>query len=430
MKRVNTIIRCLRQRLRSDQSGFTLPELLIAIVISGIIVGALASAFGVSARAMTASHQRLDESHDAQQASAYFVADAANASYFSATTVPSPAMASCPAFGASTVAVFEWTEAGIRKDALYGTAGTPMQLLRRYCESGVQQYEVSLVKNVGSPAPAVTCPTAPCSATSNYLELGVHEKSNNYDYTLRADPRTTAPGPAGPMNGIAVYVGGTLTLGGTNTNINVPIGSVVVGGVSFCNSGSSLTAADGFYGNSPACTGQVSGTLPADPLAGAVPQTDPGSDSTTAPPNNNYTPPVANDCGSMMPTYLPGRYPNNNKMANGCLAAGKYYFTSGATFSNLKAADAGVQIFIAGGDIDLSGATTLKPMTSDDSHIALWAETGNIKTNDGMTINGYIYAPAGQLWVASDSGALTTGGVDVTRLRFSGNSSGLIILGI
>jgi prepilin-type N-terminal cleavage/methylation domain-containing protein len=429
MKHVHRIIRCIQRRLSQDQSGFTLPELLMAIVISGIIVGALASGFGVSVRAMTASHQRLDESHDAQQASAYFVSDAANATYFSATTVPSPAIPSCPAFGASTVAVFEWTEAGIRKDALYGTAGTPVQLLRRYCENGVQLYEVSLVKNVGSPAPTITCPATPCTATSNYLELGVHETSTTYDYTLRADPRTTPPGPAGPMNGIAVYVGGNLTLAGTNTDINVPVGAVVVGGSSSCNAASSLTAADGFYGTLPGCTGQDPGTLPADPLAGVVAQMDPGIDSTTAPPNNSYTPPSANDCGPMMPTYRPGRYPNNNQMQDGCLASGKYYFSSGAKFSNLKAADAGVQIFVASGDIDLSGATSLKPMASDDSRITVWTKTGNIKTNDGMSISGYVYAPAGELWVSSNSGALSAGGVDVAQLRFSGNSSGLIILG-
>ena len=155
MNLVNRTVRCLQRRLSQDQSGFTLPELLIAIVISGIIVGALASGFGVGVKAMTTSQQRLAESHDAQQASAYFVSDAANATYFHATAVPLPAMASCPGFGATNVAVFEWSEAGTRKDALYGTTGTPAQLVRRYCEGGVQKYEVSLVKKIGSPAPAV-----------------------------------------------------------------------------------------------------------------------------------------------------------------------------------------------------------------------------------------------------------------------------------
>jgi prepilin-type N-terminal cleavage/methylation domain-containing protein len=426
MKLVNRIVRSIERRLSQDQSGFTLPELLMAIVISGIIVGALASGFGVSVKAMTTSQQRLAESHDAQQASAYFVSDAANASYFSPATVPTPAIPSCPTFGAGTVAVFEWTEAAVRKDAFYGTTGTPAQLLRRYCENGVQQSDVSLVKNVGSPAPTITCPTAACTATSAYLELNVHEKSTNYNYTLRADPRTT---PFGPMTGIAVYVGGTLTLGGTGTDIDVPVGAVMVGGSSSCNAGSSLTAADGFYGPSPGCTGQQSGTLPPNPFAGAVPPPDPGTNATTAPPNNNYTPPNGNDCGSTMPTYRPGRYPNDSKVENGCLAAGLYYFSAGALLNTLRAASGGVQIFVATGDLDLSGATMLEPMTSDSAHVTVWVNAGDVKTNDGMTIKGYVYSPTGELWVSSNSGALTTGGVNVAQLRFSGNSSGLIIFG-
>ena len=69
MKLVNRTVRCLQRRLGQDQSGFTLPELLIAIVISGIIVGALASGFGVGVKAMHVGDavsvfwMRMDQAH-------------------------------------------------------------------------------------------------------------------------------------------------------------------------------------------------------------------------------------------------------------------------------------------------------------------------------------------------------------------------------
>src|SRR5207245_2594220 len=135
MKLLNRIVRRLQKRLSQDQSGFTLPELLMTVVISGIIVGALASSFLVSATAVTTSKQRPNEPPAAQQASAYFLSDAANASYFSASTPPA-VMAGCPDFGAgNNVALFRWTEGSgagsVTKDVFYGTSGSPAELVRR-----------------------------------------------------------------------------------------------------------------------------------------------------------------------------------------------------------------------------------------------------------------------------------------------------------
>lgn len=454
MKLTKELVRKIRGRLTQNESGFTLPELLMTVVISSIIVGALASGFLVSTHAATASKQRLDRSHDAQQASTYFLSDAQNADYFSATTVKAPAMGSCPDFGASNVAVFEWTDAGIRKNALYGTTGSPAALVRRYCEAGVKQNDVSLVKNVGSPAPVVTCPTTPCSTTPAYLELTVNETTTTYEasaytYEVRADPRPT---PAGsPMSGIAIYVGtGGLTGGGSKTEIQATGGSVTVGGTSNCNGENGNTtgtpnqtveAPEGFYGmGGGSCNGLAGGTLPADPLLGLATPTEP-ADSTTVPDKKNgYKPPNAMDCGSSMPTFQPGRYPKDDELKGGCLASGTYFFKAGAVLNNLVSASGGVHIYIQSGDGDLSNLT-LSPLTSGPQagvtiftarSTAPCAASGTcqqLKTNDGVTINGVLYEPASELIVQSNSGSLRAGAINVAKLSFGGNSDGLIILG-
>jgi prepilin-type N-terminal cleavage/methylation domain-containing protein len=432
MKSVHRVL----QRLAQDESGFTLPELLVTIVISSLIVGALVSAFIVSAEATTASKKRLDESHDAQQVSAYFVADAANASYFSPTAVPTPAMASCADFGAGNVAIFEWTEGTTRKDAIYGTDGTPAQLFRRYCENGVKQSDVSLVKNIGSTAPVITCqPSAPCSAKSDLLELTVQERST-YAYTLRADPRTTAWGPTGPMGGIAIYIGGLMTTGGSKTTIQADQGVITVGGTATCNGdsdGNAVMAPDGFYGASGGSCNESPGTPPPDPLV-SVPAPSKPATSTTAPTKNNgYVPPSSTACGSSKPTYQPGTYPEDWALENGCLASGTYFFKTGAALDNVSSAPGGVHIYIESGDSKLSNVT-LSPLTAgDQALITIFAgrsNTGTIRTNDNVTVNGVIYAPVGELLVQSSSGSLRAGAINAAKLSFGGNSDGVILLGI
>src|SRR5437879_1954159 len=70
----------LRARAFSDgrgqgQHGFTLAEVMVSIAILGLIVGALAAAFGTTARSSIGVSQRFSESHDAQIASAYLATD-------------------------------------------------------------------------------------------------------------------------------------------------------------------------------------------------------------------------------------------------------------------------------------------------------------------------------------------------------------------
>jgi hypothetical protein len=414
--------------------------MLVVVVISGIIVAALASSFVVSTRATTSSKDRIDRSRDAQQTSTYFLTDAQNASYFSKDTAPA-GLTTCSTFGTGNVGIFEWYEGVVRKNAIYGTTGTPSQLVRRYCENGAMGYDVTLVRNVGTPTPQVTCPTASCSANSLYLEMAVSETSATYEgaysYTVRADPRPTAAG-SDAMAAVAIYVGsGGITTGGSKTTITVDEGTVTVDGESKCNgdndpSSPAFVVNDGFYPETNTnCLNAGTGTAPSDPLVNVPAPAVPAASATEPTKNNGYTPPNATDCGTSQPTFQPGLYSKDWALENGCLASGTYYFTSGAVLSNVKSAAGGVHIYIADGGGDFSNVTLSPLTTGDQAGITVFqarGATSALKTNDNVTVDGVIYEPDGVLWVQSSSGSLRAGRINVKELRFGGNSDGLIII--
>jgi prepilin-type N-terminal cleavage/methylation domain-containing protein len=77
--------------LRQDERGFTLVELLVAIVILGIIAVPLGNVIISYLRNTDATTARLSESHDAQVSAAYFSADVASLGVRSTTYSSDPA---------------------------------------------------------------------------------------------------------------------------------------------------------------------------------------------------------------------------------------------------------------------------------------------------------------------------------------------------
>lgn len=449
MKDFRSTWRRLRARAdHSSEAGFTLPEMLIVVVLGTVVTGVLASAFMVTTNTTKQAKTRLDESHDTQMVAAFFNADAANASYYTNALDPARTGA-CDSFafqgpGESLVGMFEWVEGAVTKAAFYGTAGSPTNLTRRYCENGVQQSDVTLVRHVGSPAPVITCPTGTCSAESTYLELAV-EESTGYDYTLRADPRTTGTTPSGLMGDIAIYIGlGGATTNGTKTHVTVPDGLVVTEGDAKCNGehaeDPAFDAEDGFFAPPTSlCATITEGAPITDPLK-SVPQPV-EADYVTTPtwqntggkgkPKFEYQPSNSNVCGTKLPTYEPGIYPEDVSMAGGCLATGTYYFQGSADLTNMKSADGGVLLFLEDEGLKLT-ETTLHPLaTGPRADITVFAARTNgdqIETYNNVTVYGTIYAAAGVLNVQGDKSALEAGSINVYTLTFGGNSEGLIIV--
>jgi prepilin-type N-terminal cleavage/methylation domain-containing protein len=467
MKKLTQATQRLRARLAAGEGGFTLPELLIAVVVGSTVIAALASAFLVTTKTTTAAKTRLDESHDTQQAAAFFTADAANASYFSKTTAPSSAIGTCDAFtGASEakVGLFQWTDSGVVKAALYGTTGSPATMVRRYCENGVKITDSQITRNIGSTTPVVTCPTTvslpSCSAESRYLELSVLE-SSGFDYTLRADPRTTGSSPIGAMNGIAIYVGpGGIAMGGGST-ATIPTGATAVtAGTATCGGGGSgvlLSPPSAFYVEGGGNCGIQTGNAPADPLAFIAEPTTPPADSTTqtnSQPNPSPTPANSTLCGTpARATYRPGRYTTAGAHLKGtattpaCLASGTYYFNDGAWLENVVSAASGVHIYVNSGYLIIDNAT-LSAIATDDATtvgdqagIAIFmgrsnaytggnnSVPGQVETNGSMTIGGVIYAPAGKLRLQGANALLTAGAINVREMLFQGSNSGVVISG-
>lgn len=116
-----------------DDKGLTLIELLIAVVVLGIITGAITNAVIQGLKITNQATSLLSESHDTQLATAYFTADAENAEIVSRAT-----NLECEPANASFVLRFEWTDPkdSALKIANYYSdlSGSERMLKRHYCE--------------------------------------------------------------------------------------------------------------------------------------------------------------------------------------------------------------------------------------------------------------------------------------------------------
>src|SRR2546423_15487612 len=95
------------QRLRAQDEGFTLIELLIAIVVSGLILGAVTTGFLVTMAGSRNVHDRFVESHDAQLLSTYFPSDVQSAN---PTLIDDPDVPECGSTSGNHVIRLLWTE--------------------------------------------------------------------------------------------------------------------------------------------------------------------------------------------------------------------------------------------------------------------------------------------------------------------------------
>lgn len=419
-----------RRRIAACEHGFTLVELLLVVVISGIIAAALGSAFVAGGRTTTDAQQRLKESTDAQLATAYFVADGANASYFSATAAS--ASSQCPDPGAGNdVAMFEWSDPAAKAVYYYKTGSALATLHRRYCTGSTVVSDTALVNNMATSV--LTCPGNPqsiCSTTPASVNLQITETSG-YSYQMRTSPRPGSSTPGGKLPGVAAYVGGGgITLGG-NSTLNVLSGIVQIEqGQLNCNgSGSRVSAPDGFY---LATNGSIRGTCTptpttvnpvGDPLSNLPTPVAPGT--AQAATSNTTTP-----CSATPQTmYHKGTYGNNVTLSNGCLESGTYWFPNGVTLDNVTSAPGGVLIYVDSGGVTFNNTVTLSPVTDTTNQ---WAGVtmflgrsnhGTLLVKNPITVNGVTYAPAGVLSLSSNGAAYQDTAIDVYELDIQGNAT-------
>lgn len=79
----------------SDEAGVTLVELIVAIAISAIIIGAITNAIFVGFRTTDKTTTRLSESHDTQLVATYFPPDVSSSRYVPISLLPGDSPAGC-----------------------------------------------------------------------------------------------------------------------------------------------------------------------------------------------------------------------------------------------------------------------------------------------------------------------------------------------
>jgi prepilin-type N-terminal cleavage/methylation domain-containing protein len=168
-------------RLRRDDRGVTLPEVLVAITILAIIIVPLADALIGFVRNTDATTRRMNESHDIQLASTYFARDIQNLGVrnWSSPTLSLDQSISLTSYctASDTVVV------SLRYDDPTAAAGLPTvigityvvrdvngehQLRRLLCRgSSTVESDIVVVHNLsGIPLPP-TCDPSPCTGSGS-----------------------------------------------------------------------------------------------------------------------------------------------------------------------------------------------------------------------------------------------------------------------
>lgn len=163
------------------EDGFTLPELIVSVVILGIIGGAITGSIVTGLKVTDGTAEQIKESTDAQLASAYFAGDAQ-----SATAVQDSAHLACALpVGATAIVSFSWedpAQAAVPRVASWftQTVAGERQLSRTFCQ-GASQQTTTVSRSLGAAGPDLSC-TGGCNGTPTRTTLEVTENSG---YTFR-----------------------------------------------------------------------------------------------------------------------------------------------------------------------------------------------------------------------------------------------------
>lgn len=216
-------------RLRREERGFTLVEMLVAIVIIGIIAVPLGNVVIGYLHNADATTGRLSESHDAQISAAYFAADVASlgvrsTTYSSDPSAPYPLIQSVEQNAAATgglfpcgsaatptaVIRFGWDDypnaaaaAPTRMRVAYvvqADAGGQLQLHRLVCAGSASiSTDTVVAHDVVAGSLSASCTPSPCSGSGSgtplivNLALAVHDPASvgapNYQIALTGQRR-------------------------------------------------------------------------------------------------------------------------------------------------------------------------------------------------------------------------------------------------
>jgi prepilin-type N-terminal cleavage/methylation domain-containing protein len=187
-------------RARSER-GFTLPELLVAITILGIIMGAIGAMIVTAFRTTSTVSSELNASRGPKMVSRYWVPDVeqardvlVGAGECGSGDDPIVTLRS-PVYSSAFDDPNPLAPAGLRVVTYWETtSGTRRQLVRAVCDGTAGARTIPVVADLDSPAPAVSAgaPTDPVSITVHVPDLSQGDEV--YDFTVAAARRVTEVG--------------------------------------------------------------------------------------------------------------------------------------------------------------------------------------------------------------------------------------------
>lgn len=450
--------------------GFTLIELLVGMAILGMVLGAIANALIVGLRTTNDTSQRFSESHDAQIASAYLAKDVQSA--LSITNATTPSCGSGALIGFSL-------DGGSQISYYYGPGPSgETQVTRRSCDGSGTQV---LAHFAGSGPPAVTCDGVQCDPaarpTPDIVKISVTEASG-YNFTLLGARRTLIAGGSGtqstpPLTMLASGSGGTSPLwisGGCNHGQITSGQCIIDPDTPDTQDNPSLTVNGNLYVNSTLSnavklTGKKSrkitvnspggfGILTPGGCTGCLPSTVacPACTWSGNQPWSGYSPEipdplrfmadptssVTGSCGGSV--CQPGVYTSKLQLTSSTtLNPGIYILRNGmsVTGSNTTLSGSGVMLFVAAGDVNLAGGSTVSltpPTAGPYKNVLIFqarSNTNALKITGGsssdLTFGGVIYVPASsQVTLSTGGAALRVTAVIAQNIKLASNAQVIV----
>ncbi len=202
-----------RSTHRHDDAGFTLPELVIVIVLVGLIMASISSALVVSMRSQTSAAASLAESHDQQQLAVYLPTDIANAVLSTADIQPT-AGAGCSGVPAGkNVLRMTSVDASSGNVVSYTVAyriegaASPYQLVRYVCTGVGAAKRVPVVNFL----PTNSSATASSTSSSVSMTVLTQQSTTGLPFTITGTPRTLNLGGGANGGTSCVFSTGSLT---------------------------------------------------------------------------------------------------------------------------------------------------------------------------------------------------------------------------
>jgi len=168
-------------------AGFTLPELLVSIALTGVVFLALTGALVAGLRHTQGGDTSLRESNALGLTAHWFTADVQGAEL---------AAVDDPSAGCGGPALVKLTSPVADRVVAYALTGSPPALVRRFCAPAASVPSETVL------VPSVASARATCNARCTRIDLEIaqpgDDKTPGLGSTLRAVRRVTAPGSSVP----------------------------------------------------------------------------------------------------------------------------------------------------------------------------------------------------------------------------------------